>query len=157
MCKGGPPGRFAVYRHTPIAPPVCSWVAKISATLASPPAGPTKPGALLGNTTNPFLSCAAAVDHATNRVTATASQLSSRFIVALAKDQPPRPDIMADLPEVRLACERNVLELPLRESALFGSSSTILVEVRSRRAAALFGLAHLDGKIITGLERVIDP
>jgi hypothetical protein len=26
-----------------------------------------------------------------------------------------------------------------------------------RRAAALFGLAHLDGKIIAGLERVIDP
>jgi hypothetical protein len=28
----------------------------ISATLASPPAGPAKPGTLLGNTTNPFLS-----------------------------------------------------------------------------------------------------
>jgi len=53
-----------------------------------------------------------------------------------------------------------VLELtpshPLREGAFFGFSSTILVEVRPERAAALFGLAHLDGKIIAGLERVID-
>src|SRR5215831_16558245 len=108
MCRGGPPGKFAVYRHTPNAPPVFSWVARISATLASPPAGLTKPGALLGNTTNPFLSCATAVDHATKRVAVTASQPSSWFIVQFVKDQRAnRPDSIADLPGICLVCERN--------------------------------------------------
>jgi hypothetical protein len=96
----------------------------------SPPAGPAKPGTLLGNTTNPFLSCATAADHATKRVTVRASQLSGRLIAALDEYQRPNtPDSIAYLP---------------------------LVEVRPERAAALFGLAHLDRKIIAGLERVID-
>jgi hypothetical protein len=131
--------------------------------LASPPAGPAKPGTLWGNTTNPFLSCATAVDHARRRVSARASQLSSRLIVAFDKyERPNTPDTIADLPQkfTQLASEI-VLELtpshPLREGVFFSFSSSVLVQVAPGAGAAPFGLTHFDSKIIAGLDRVIDP
>src|SRR5262245_59570266 len=101
MCRGGPPPSTLVYRHTPNEPPVCSWVARISAVSASPPRGPEKRGAWLGSTTKPFFSWATPVDHAASMVSTRARQVSGNRHRVADTDQRPwmatRPEIMAVL------------------------------------------------------------
>src|SRR5215470_14936835 len=101
MCKGGPPSRTFVYRHTPNEPPVCSCVARISVVSCSSPAGPEKRGAWFGSTTNPSFSCARAVDAEEHRVSTSVRQASrSRHVMANTPQEPrtmTRPDDMVPL------------------------------------------------------------
>src|SRR5262245_38139375 len=101
MCRGGPPPSTLVYRHTPNEPPVCSWVARISAVSASPPRGPDKRGAWLGSTTNPCFSWATTVDHAASMMSTRARQVSGNRHRVADTDQRPgmatRLEIMAVL------------------------------------------------------------
>jgi hypothetical protein len=109
--------------------------------LVSPPAGPAKPGTLLGNTTNPFLSCATAADHATKRVTVRASQLSRRLIVALDEYQRPNtPDTIADLPRSLLSLRAKSFSnslLPTRSEKARSSVFLLLSWSRSDRSGRL--------------------
>src|SRR5262245_23005817 len=101
MCRGGPPSRTFVYRHTPKEPPVCSRVASISVMSASLPAGHEKQGAWLGSTTNPCFSCATPVDHAASRVSTVMRHVSGNRHLVADTDQRPgmatRQDVMAVL------------------------------------------------------------